>query len=68
MTNITASGHSLRECIAEDTGFDPVGEPAFAWSNQERCAGCDVADSTAIVSFDGEVFERLCFHCYMDAR
>lgn len=63
--NMTASGPSLRELIVERTGYDPITEPAFAWSNTEACSDCGVHDSTAVLSFDdnGEVFERLCYHC-----
>lgn len=64
--NMTASGPSLREWVEERTGYDPITEPAFAWSNSEPCSGCGVHDSTAVLSFDGETFERLCFHCAAD--
>lgn len=60
----TASGATLRDWIKRDTGADPVSEPAFAWSNTLPCDGCGVPDSTALVSFDGKTFERLCLHCY----
>lgn len=65
MDNITASGHSLREVIELDTGEDAATEPAFAWSNDLPCDGCGVHDSTAVVSFDGDTYERLCYHCYI---
>lgn len=64
--NMTASGPSLREWVQEQTGYDPISEPAFAWSNIEPCSDCGVHDSTAVLSFDGEVFERLCFHCAVE--
>lgn len=66
--NMTASGLSLREWVRERTGYDPITEPAFAWSNIEACSDCGVHDSTCILSldWDGVVFERLCFHCAAD--
>lgn len=67
--NITASGHSLREVIEEDTGYDPITEPAYAWSNELPCDDCEVHDSTArvILADDGETATRLCYHCYAAA-
>lgn len=63
--NITASGHSLREWVEDATGYDAVTEPAFKWSNDLPCSECGVHDSTAVlsVSWEGDLFERLCFHC-----
>ena len=65
--NLTASGPSLREAILEWTGCDPLTEASFAWSNTDECDGCGVHDSTAVLSFDGDTFERMCFHCAIDA-
>jgi hypothetical protein len=61
--NMTASGPSLREWVQVRTGCDPITEPEFAWSNIDACSDCGVHDSTAVLSFDGKTFERLCFHC-----
>lgn len=60
---MTASGPSLKEFVEELTGCDPTQEPVFAWSNVLPCDDCGIHDSTAVLSFDGDTFERLCFHC-----
>ena len=61
--NMTASGPSLREWVEQVTGCDPITEPEFAWSNIDRCDGCDVTDSTVVIDVDGNGEQRLCFHC-----
>jgi len=61
--NMSASGPSLRQLIYTRTGCDAYRDRDFAWSDELRCDDCTVADSTAVVSIDGEAFERLCFHC-----
>ena len=62
--NMTVGGPSLRAAILRDTGADPIAEPAFAWSNDLPCDECGIHDSTAVVSFDGDAFERLRHVCY----
>lgn len=64
--NMTAGGPDLLAAIMRDTGEDALAEPAFAWSNDLPCNVCEVHDSTAVVSFDGETYERLCHLCYED--
>lgn len=64
--NMTAGGPSLRASILRDTGEDALTEPAFDWSNDLACDECGIHDSTAVVSFDGETWERLCHICYED--
>lgn len=68
IANMTASGHRLRDLLIEWTGCDPVTDPVFAWRNAARCESCRVTDSTAVMSFDGETFERLCFHCAVERQ
>lgn len=65
--HLTASGPDLREYIQEDTGYDPVAEPAFAWSNELPCDDCGIHDSTAKVNLNGEALTRLCAECYVKA-
>lgn len=61
--SMTISGPSLRVLMWRRTGCDAYRDRDFAWSDELRCDDCTVADSTAVVSIDGEAFERLCFHC-----
>lgn len=67
MDAITATieaGPTLRAMIEHMTGCDPRTDPAFAWSDGEQpCQRCGHHDPTAVVSLDGESFERLCAEC-----
>lgn len=64
--SMTASGPSLREAIYMATGCDAYEESDFVWSDYLRCDECGVSDSTALLSFDGDTFVRVCFHCYVE--
>ena len=61
--NMSVSGPSLRARIYTATGIDPYRDRDFAWSDELPCDDCTVVDSTAVVSIDGEKFERLCDDC-----
>lgn len=57
----------LRRMIDMDCGEDAQTEPAFAWSTVLPCERCGrEREATAVVSFDGELFERLCSLCYFE--
>lgn len=64
--SMTVSGPSLRVLMYTRTGCDAYCDRDFAWSDELHCDECTVADSTVVISVDGETFTRVCFHCAVD--